>query len=137
MAIVRLNPWNLSQILDDNNMWNPQTWEENGSIDLYETDQDVVVKAQLPGFDEEDIKIMIEGSTLTIRAETKEEVEDQKKKYYRKEIKSQSVVRSITLPAAVSSDDTKAQFKNGMLTLTLPKAEEAKPKEISLKSLTK
>lgn len=133
MALIRWTPGNLSQMFDEDNMFDLQ-WPQT-AIDVYEEPENVVVKAQLPGFDEDHIKITVEGSTLTIRGEVNEESEEKDKKYYRKEIRKQSVVRSITLPTPVSSDKAAADFKNGILTLTLPKAEEAKPKEITLKKL--
>lgn len=137
MAIVKLTPWALprfSPFVDDSLF---DEWDESTAVDMYEEPDHVVVKVQLPGFNEDDIKVTIEGSTLTIRADMHEETEDKKKKYYKKEIRTQSIVRSITLPTPVSADKTLAELKNGMLMLTLPKAEEAKPKEISIKKITK
>ena len=134
MAIVRVNPWNMSQLSHyfDEADYDVPGYEQSSAIDVYENNEDVIVKAVLPGYKEEDIKITVEGATLTIRASAQEEKEiDAKKKYYRKEIRIHSLVRSVTLPTHVSNDRAEASYTNGILMLTLPKAEEAKPKEIS------
>ncbi len=138
MAIVRWNPWNvpnLSQVFDENFL--DMGWEEHAAVDVSEDNNNVLVKVQLPGFSEDQIKVTIEGSNLTIRAEAQQEEENKAKKYYRREIRTQSLVRSISLPTAVSASKAEAEYKNGMLELTLPKAEEAKPKEITIKKLGK
>lgn len=133
MALIKYNPW--GQIINDDDFlgFNDLFNEIKTAVDVYETKDAVIVNAQLPGFTKDDVKVTIEGSSLTIKAETKENHEEKEgRKYYRKEIKEQSVVRSITLPTPVSSDKAKAEFKNGILKLTLPKTEEAKPKEITI-----
>lgn len=132
MKLVRYNPWSVAPFSTDDSIFDFNT-DMNTAIDLYETEDKVVVKAQLPGFSKGQIKITIEGANLTIRAESKTEKEDSKdKKYYKKEIREDSIIRSITLPAHVKSEDANAEYKSGILTLSLPKAEEAKPKEISI-----
>lgn len=103
-------------------------------VDMYQTEDDIVVKATLPGLEPEDLDIQITGDLLTVRGETKQEVEDNGAKYHLREHRYQSFSRSITLPAAVQADKANAEMKNGILTLTLPKAEEAKPKVISVKT---
>ena len=103
-------------------------------VDMYQTENDIVVKATLPGLEPEDIDIQITGDLLTLRGETKQETVDEKAKYHLREHRYQSFSRSLTLPAAVIADKTNAEMKNGVLTLTLPKAEEAKPKVITVKA---
>lgn len=130
MAIVRWNPWTLSQLMDDN--FFDFKWEDTAPVNVSEDDDTIHVEMLLPGVKKDDVKITIEGSTLTARVDVKEEAEEKEKKYYRKEIKRQSFVRSIVLPTHVASDRAQASFEDGVLMLSLPKAEEAKPKEISL-----
>ena len=103
-------------------------------IDLYQTDDDVVVKATLPGLDPEDLDIQVIGDTLTIRGELKKESEEKEKTYHIRENQYQSFSRSVTLPTMVKADKANAEMKNGVLTLTLPKADETKPKVITVKA---
>ena len=103
-------------------------------LDVYQTVEDVVVKATAPGMKAEDINISITGDTLTIRAETSEEIEEEGVEYYLRERRAASFSRSITLPTSVDSDKAKAEFEDGVLTLTLPKIEEVKPKTITVKA---
>ena len=103
-------------------------------VDMYQTEDDIVVKATLPGLDPEDLDIQITGDMLNIRGEIKHEVEEKEAKYHLREHRYQSVARSLTLPAMVVADKAKAEMNNGILTLTLPKAEEAKPKTITVKA---
>ncbi len=102
-------------------------------LDIYETKDDLVVKAAVPGVRPEDVDITVTGDTLTIKGETKEETETKKGNYYRKERRYGQFARSVSLPVAVKSDKAEARFKDGVLTLTLPKAEEAKPRVIKIK----
>lgn len=103
-------------------------------IDLYQTDDDVVVKATMPGVNPEDLDIQVVGDTLTIRGEIKKEEDQKEKTYHIREHQYQSFSRSISLPVMVQADKANAEMKNGLLTLTLPKAEETKPKVISVKA---
>ncbi|MBN1265661.1 MAG: Hsp20/alpha crystallin family protein [Anaerolineales bacterium] len=103
-------------------------------IDLYETDNDVIVKAAAPGIKPEELNITITGGRLNIRGEISEEHEDQQATYHLRERRFGSFNRSISLPASVDGDKAKADFENGILTLTIPKKEEAKPKTITIKT---
>jgi len=103
-------------------------------IDMYQTANEVVVKAALPGVKPEEVDISITGDTLTIRGERKEEQEARQEDYFYKECHYGSFSRSITIPVQVRSDKAEAVFENGILTLTLPKAEEVKPKQIKVKT---
>lgn len=103
-------------------------------IDLYETDENVIIKAAIPGMKAEDLDISITGDTVSIRGEMTEEHEDKNAKYYMRERRYGSFTRSIALPASVSGDDAKTEFENGILTLTIPKTEEAKPRTITVKA---
>ncbi len=104
------------------------------AVDVYETDQDVIVKSSVPGIKPEDIDITITGDTLTIKGETKAEEKDEKANYIRQERRYGAFSRSLTLPTTVVAEQAKAEFENGVLTLTLPKAEEVKPKTIKVKA---
>jgi len=103
------------------------------AIDVYETKDDVVVEAPLAGIKPEDVEISIENDVLSIKGESKKESEVDDKNYYRKEIRSGSFFRSVSLPAHVVSSKAEAESKEGMLKITIPKAPESKPKTIKIK----
>jgi HSP20 family protein len=100
--------------------------------DVIETKDDVVVKMSAPGVKPEDIDIEVVGDRLTIKGETKSEEQFEDGSYVRKERRFGSFQRSFSLPASVASDKAKAEFENGVLTLTLPKSENTKPKSIKV-----
>jgi len=102
------------------------------SVDIAETDDSVVVKAELPGVEQNDVSITIVNDVLTLKGEKKEEKEINKENYHRVERSYGSFQRSLSLPTGVQSDKTKATYKDGVLTITIPKAEEAKPKTIKI-----
>ncbi len=102
-------------------------------LDLYETDNEIVLRATLPGVKPEDVDITISGDLLTIKGETKREEEKKRRNYYRQESWYGSFVRSITLPTQVNADKAEAVFEDGVLKLTIPKAESARPKTITVK----
>ena len=101
------------------------------TVDISETDDAFVVKAELPGVDKNDVSVKIENGILTIKGEKKTETKDKKK--HRIECSYGSFVRSFTLPQATKSNSIEAKYKNGILNLTIPKSEEIKPKEIEVK----
>jgi len=103
-------------------------------VDMYETDESVVVKTSVPGVKPEEIDITITGDTLTIKGETKVEEKVEKTNYIRQERRYGAFSRSVTLPTTVVAEQAKAEFEHGVLTLTLPKAEEVKPKSIKVKT---
>lgn len=107
---------------------------ESLAMDMYETDDALVVKAAIPGVDAEDLDITITGDTLNVRGETKVEEESEEGNYIRRELRYGAFSRSVTLPLLVVADEADAEFENGILTLTLPKAEEIKPKSIAIKT---
>jgi HSP20 family protein len=104
------------------------------AIDMYQTDDEVVVKAALPGFKADEVQINVTGDVLTIRGERAHEEEKKEKAWHIREQRWGSFERSVALPTAVTSDKASADFENGILTITLPKAEEVKPKTISVKA---
>lgn len=101
-------------------------------VDLYETNDEVVVKASLPGVRPEDIDISVTGQLLTLKGESKEEHEEKQHNYFRRERRSGTFVRQLSLPTEVDSDKAQAVFEHGVLRLTLPKAEAMKPKTIKV-----
>jgi len=104
------------------------------AVDMYQTDNEVVVKAALPGIKADEVQINVTGEVLTLKGETKHEEEKKEKAYHLREQRWGSFERSIVLPTEVVADKAKADFENGVLTITLPKAEEVKPKSISIKT---
>lgn len=104
------------------------------NIDMVQTDDEVIVKASIPGVKPDDINISVTGDTLTIRGEVKEDEETIKANYHIRELRMGSFARSILLPGPVIADKAKAEFENGILKLSLPKAEEIKPKTITVKA---
>lgn len=103
------------------------------AVDLYEEKDDIVVKAELPGMEKDNIEVNLSGNRLTIKGEKKQEEEVKKEGYYRAERSYGSFVRTLELPLEVQSDQVKAAFKNGILEIRLPKTEEAKKKETKVK----
>jgi HSP20 family protein len=104
------------------------------SVDMFETENDVVIKAVLPGMKAEDVDINVTGEMLTIKGETKEKNEIKEKAYHIREQRWGSFERSLVMPTTVLSDKAKAEFEDGILTITLPKAEQVKPKTITVKA---
>ncbi|HEX5943892.1 MAG TPA: Hsp20/alpha crystallin family protein [Anaerolineales bacterium] len=104
------------------------------AVDMYQTDDEVVVRVALPGFKADEVQINITGDVLTLRGELKREEEKKDKAWHLREHRWNSFERSIALPTEVTADQANADFENGILTITLPKAEEVKPKTISVKA---
>ncbi|MGB9773233.1 MAG: Hsp20/alpha crystallin family protein [Bacteroidota bacterium] len=107
-------------------MWAP-------SADISESDDAYEVRLDLPGVSKDDVKITLENRTLCVQGERKQEKETKGKNYHRMERVYGSFQRTFTLPSTVKTDKIDAKFKDGVLTITLPKAEEAKPKQIEIK----
>jgi HSP20 family protein len=106
------------------------------SVDIYETEHELVVKADLPDVDPKDLDIRVENNILTIRGERKFEKNVTAENYLRVERAYGSFARSFTLANTVNSEAIKADYQNGVLTLTIPKHEEAKPKQIKVNVAT-
>jgi len=104
------------------------------SVDMYETDEAVKVKTAIPGIDPGDINISITGDTLTIKGETRADEEVEEENYVCRERRYGAFSRSLTVPVPIKPGEAEAEFKDGILTLTLPKAEEVKPKAIEVKA---
>ena len=104
------------------------------AIDMYQTDDEIVVKAALPGIKPEEVQINITGDVLHIKGEMKYEEEKNEKAWHMREQGWGAFERSVALPTDVVTDRAKAEFENGVLVITLPKAEEVKPKTINIKA---
>lgn len=107
------------------------------AVDMFETDSDLVVSTALPGVKPEDVEITVTGDTLCITAESKAEAVTQTASFYQQERRYGTCGRSLILPVAVQVDKAEARFKDGVLTLTLRKAEAAKPRAIKVKAEAK
>lgn len=144
MAIVRYNPFRdlramqeqMSHLLDM--AWSRESGEElregvwQPSVDIFETEEAVVIKAELPGIEQKDIEVKIEDNTLVLRGERKHEEEVTKENYHRVERYYGSFQRSFSLPNAIDQEKVKATCDKGVLTVILPKKEEKKPKQITV-----
>ncbi|HEX5364946.1 MAG TPA: Hsp20/alpha crystallin family protein [Gallionella sp.] len=113
------------------NMLAMADWEP--SVDISETDTAYLIKGEIPGVKKEDVKITIQNGMLTIQGERKQEKEEKGKKFHRVECSYGSFMRSFRLPGDTDESKVEAEFKDGMVSVTLPKSEKAKPKAIEVK----
>ncbi len=146
MSITRWEPFRdlislreaMDGLFEEGWVWPRPGWrlplQESLAIDIYETPDNVVVKTAVPGVKPEDIDITITGNTLTIAGETKAEEKVEEENYVRRERRYGRFSRSITLPSGAQGEKAEATFEHGLLTLSIPKAEEAKAKVIKVKS---
>jgi len=108
----------------------PKVWEREIELapacDVYQDEKNVIVETSVPGVDRNDIDISIEDDILTIKGKTEKKEEIKKENYFRKEIRKGSFSRVVNLPVAVIADDAHAKFDNGILKITVPKAEPTK-----------
>ena len=116
--------------MQDNGAWKQGSWTP--AVDMHESDEAFTLTAELPGFLKDDVQVEIKGNRLTLKGERKRDTDVQKTQYHRVERVYGAFEHSIRLPAVVDTDKAKAIFKDGVLKLMLPKAEEAKPKPISV-----
>jgi len=110
----------------DNAVWTPLS-------DIAEDENSYKIKLDLPGIKKEDVKISYENGLLSISGERKQEKENKNSKYHRVEISYGKYFRSFTLPSKIKEDKIDAEFRDGQLMITIPKSEEAKPKQIEVK----
>lgn len=104
------------------------------AIDLYQTNDSVVVKAALPGIKPDEVQLSVSGDVLTLKGEFHNDNEVKEATYHLQEQHYGSFERSVLLPTEVESEKAKAEFENGVLTVTIPKAEQVRPKTISIKA---
>ena len=147
MALVRWDPFRELEEVSDrlNRMFaRPVASGTNGketmivadwtpSVDISETEGEYLIKAENPDVKKEDVKVTVEDGVLTIQGQRKQEKEEKGTKYHRIERSYGSFVRTFSLPDVIETDRVKAEFKDGVLNLHLPKSERAKPKAIEVK----
>jgi HSP20 family protein len=148
MALVRWEPFRdlatvqerMNRIFDEAFRGQGRTtedeWALGGSwapaVDIFEHEGNLVLKAELPGVDPKDVDVRVESNVLTLRGERKFESEVKREQYHRVERAYGSFSRSFTLPNVVDTDKIKAEYRDGVLRVTLPQREEAKPKQITV-----
>ncbi len=145
MAIVRWEPFRDLLTTQDrfNRLFNetlPQLFGEEGwasrnwapAVDIYETDQELVLKAELPGVDPKDVEVRVEDNTLFLKGQRNIRKEVKEENYHRVERSYGTFSRTFALPSSIDADKVTAEYKDGVLTLTMPKREEAKPKTIKI-----
>jgi HSP20 family protein len=123
--------------LDVWNSWTPLVYHDRRAeipMDMHETKDDLIVKAELPGFKKEDIDVKLEGDSLTLKAVSKREELPKESTSYLSERCFGEYSRSLTLPVPVQSDKVVASFENGILELRLPKTEQVKARHIEVKA---
>jgi HSP20 family protein len=103
------------------------------SVDVVDRDSEIVLRAELPGVDKKDLDVSLSESTVTIKATTRKELKQEKDDYYRSEISQGAFSRTVSLPCPVIGDKVQAKFENGLLEVTLPKAEGAKRRNVQVK----
>ena len=127
--VNRLFSTNLSRVFGDEGIargaWNP-------TVDIYENKDQIVIEAELPGMDREDFDLSFENNIITLRGERRFEKKDESDNYHRVERSYGSFTRSFTLPQTVSGDGIGAEYRNGVLRVTLPKREEVKARRIEI-----
>ncbi|NVF13633.1 Hsp20/alpha crystallin family protein [Vreelandella maris] len=103
-------------------------------VDVLDRDTEVVVRAELPGIEREDLDVSVTERAVTIKGESHKESREEEGEYYRCEISSGSVLRTVELPCDIDADKAEANFRNGVLELTLPKIKEAHRRKLDIKS---
>lgn len=138
----RRHPWGLqtrmNRILDD--FFAPALGADDGLLarnwnptaDVYEEDAQFVIKAELPGVDKKDIHVDVENNVLILKGERTENNEVKEENYYRREMASGTFQRSFALPDGVDADNIKADYKDGIIKITIPKPESRQPKKITV-----
>ena len=146
MALIKWEPSeglttlrrDMDRLLDDFFGNSPFHFErEDGfapSVEVSDTNESVIVKAQVPGVSQDNIQVSVTDDTLTLKGEMKEEEKKEEKHLYRREFRYGSFARTIPLPAAVQSEHAEAKLKDGVLEITIPKSEKAKVKEIPVQA---
>jgi len=132
----------MDRLFEESFVWPFREWFGTGDgrtqlylpMDMYETDDAIIVKAVVPGVRPDDVEIQVSGDVLTIRGEVKDEFEGKRGTYHLRERRHGTFQRSLSLPVPINADKAEALFENGVLTLTLPKVEEVKPKQIKVKA---
>jgi HSP20 family protein len=132
------NPLQFDRGLD--NIWDMSLMDyPENNLDLYEEGDEVVLKLKAPGFKEDELETTIASGVVTItgKKSADEEVKDKDRKYYRREISTQSFTRKVDLPVAIDANKAEADYEDGVLVLRIPKSEEAKAKKIKVRKKIK
>lgn len=108
----------------------PLVWQP--AVEVFETDNEVVVKAELPGIDPKNVSVTVTSEGLSIKGEARAEHEEKGRNYYRRELRYGAFQRTIPLPNEVKSEETKASFRHGILEVKIPKAERVRPKTVKV-----
>src|SRR3989339_2556 len=142
MSIIRYSPqWDPFAEMDDAFSRLPALNQSMRAfmpaMDVYETDSAVVAETSLAGVNPEDVKVSVEKGVLTLQGESKKEHEVDDKNYYRKEVRSGSFFRQVALPAPVVEDKVSAEFDDGVLKITCPKAPASASKQVNVKVVKK
>jgi HSP20 family protein len=145
MAITRWDPFRDLNLLqgrmnrlfeDAGRGWNGEepaaTTSWSPSVDIYETENEIIVKAELPGIDRKDITLNLENNVLTLKGERKFEKETKQDSYHRIERSYGTFSRAFSIPATVDDDKIRADYKDGVLTISLPKKDQLKLKQIKI-----
>jgi HSP20 family protein len=119
----------LDNFFDDTPVWNARV----PSVDVRESEDGYLMEAELPGLTEEDVELKIEDNILTLSSRKAESKEEDKNGYLIRERRSAEFCRTFVLPKDVDRENIKAEFKNGLLAVSIPKAPEAKPRKIDVK----
>lgn len=117
------SPWGDTTLLGG--QWAP-------AVDVYDSKDNILIKAELPGLTKEEIEVSIQDNSLILTGEKKKDAEIKEEKYFKTERFYGSFFRTIPLPATIDTEKVDAKYQDGVLTLTLPKKEEAKPKQINI-----
>ena len=145
MALMRTNPLfselsgvsnRLNRLFGRDDFWEGQTpmgpvdWAP--AVDIVESDSDILIKAELPGVEAKDVSISLDNNVLSLRGERHSEKEINRENYHRMERATGSFSRSFALPASIDADRVTADFRNGLLTITLPKRENSRGRTIQI-----
>lgn len=134
MSLIRWSPRSMWPDLEEFFDVPGQMTAFTPAVDVYENQDNVIIESPLAGIKPEEVEIEIEDNVLKLSGKTEQKSEVDEKNYYRREIRSGSFYRAVALPKAVDGDRAEAKFANGILKITVPKKEEAKPKKISVKA---
>ncbi|TMI84114.1 MAG: Hsp20/alpha crystallin family protein [Bacillati bacterium ANGP1] len=106
--------------------------EREPAVEMFETEQDVVVRAEMPNVDPKNVDVTVTDGAITLRGQTKHEEEQKGRNYYRRELRSGSFTRTLPLPTEVKSAEAKATYKDGMLEVKIPKSERVRPTSVKV-----
>lgn len=124
-------------IMDLDRIFDEDRWFSGSfspAMDVYQDGDNVIAKVSLPDIEPKNIEVSVENDVLTVSGETREKKEIKHEDYYRKEIREGSFSRSVVLPMKVKNEKVKASYEKGVLTITMPKAEEVKPRRVAIET---